>query len=45
MLQTFCFVVDLIPWHAKHFSQHTLNQMVTNDDPFGDLPSESGHHF
>lgn len=39
MLQALGLVVNLIPRHAKDLSQHALNQVMSKDGSFGNLPT------
>ena len=42
VFQPLCLIVDLVPRHPENLRQHALDQVMTNNSPFGDLPSLRG---
>ena len=39
MFQTFGFIVHFPPFHAEHFRQHSLNQVMPQGQPARDAPT------
>jgi hypothetical protein len=37
VLQLLGFVVDFVPFHAENFGEHAFDQMMTVEQPIGDV--------